>query len=178
MFKEYVVGQEQEVVREEGYGKEYHFRIGICPLVDHPSVHVCIGAVVSQHDEVRQEQAKLKQQAAEATVEMNDNFIKSAESVKKIGAGALTAAMRRAEQRVIAFALESADSLDDRARAKLERKGVDAIIANSLEAMDAEKSSVTWLTREGAEAVSGRRSKSGIATWIIERIDALLTHRP
>lgn len=59
------------------------------------------------------------------------------------------AASRRPGQRIVAFALEEADILIQRANEKLKRKGVDAIVANPLTTMDAPTITATWLTADG-----------------------------
>jgi phosphopantothenoylcysteine decarboxylase / phosphopantothenate---cysteine ligase len=45
---------------------------------------------------------------------------------------------KRKDQRIIAFALEEPDGLEERAVEKMRRKGVDAIVANSLSTMESE----------------------------------------
>ncbi len=63
------------------------------------------------------------------------------------------AARKRAEQRIIGFALEEPKSLALRAREKLARKGLDAIVANPLETMGSDVIRATVYTASG-EAVS------------------------
>lgn len=50
---------------------------------------------------------------------------------------ARSAASARADQLLVGFALEPAQGLEASARAKLERKGIDLIVANPLETMEA-----------------------------------------
>lgn len=77
---------------------------------------------------------------------------------------------------VVGFALEPADDLPARARAKLERKGLDAIVANPLETMDAETVSAIVLWRGGGvDAAPTSVSKEAFGRWLIHVIGARLT---
>ncbi len=86
---------------------------------------------------------------------------------------AAVAAGKRPEQRVVAFALEQADRLEIRARAKLRHKNVDAIIANPLETMDSEFIQPLWLTAAGERTVAERMAKDQFAYWLLARIGEL-----
>jgi phosphopantothenoylcysteine decarboxylase/phosphopantothenate--cysteine ligase len=86
---------------------------------------------------------------------------------------ALMAASKRPGQRVIAFALEEPDKLESRALEKMKRKGVDAIVANPLETMDAETISPVWLTRDGQRDAGGRMSKEEFAKWLLNKVNLL-----
>lgn len=79
-------------------------------------------------------------------------------------------AMKRADQRVIAFALEEPQQLEARAKAKLKRKGVDAIIANPLRTMDADAIEAIWLSATGDIDAPGEMPKPRFATWLIDRL--------
>ena len=79
------------------------------------------------------------------------------------------AGRRREDQILVGFALEPRSRLTDSARAKLERKNIDYIVANPLETMDADSISAT-LFRRGGEAVSstdGTMSKPEFAAWLL-----------
>ena len=80
------------------------------------------------------------------------------------------AATKRADQRVVAFALEPADQLTERARAKMTRKGVDAIVANPLETMDATSVDGHLLFADGRLESPGAMSKPAFAKWLIAAI--------
>lgn len=83
------------------------------------------------------------------------------------GLGPLT----RPDQRVVGFALEPADELETRATGKLERKGLDAIVANPLETMDAETVTGTLLWRDGrAEQAPPRINKQMFGEWLVSRL--------
>lgn len=84
------------------------------------------------------------------------------------------AARRRPDQRVVAFALEPADRLIERATAKLERKGVDAIVANALNTLEADTIDAAWMTPGEAPLRTGLIPKANFATWLIDRVEALL----
>ncbi|MEX0654894.1 MAG: phosphopantothenoylcysteine decarboxylase [Phycisphaeraceae bacterium] len=86
---------------------------------------------------------------------------------------ALTASGKRANQRVVAFALEQQDQLESRAAAKMKRKGVDAIVANPLGTMESASITPLWLTADGERAAPGRMTKSAFAGWLLERAKAL-----
>jgi len=86
---------------------------------------------------------------------------------------AAVASSKRADQCVVGFALESSSDLTERASAKLLRKGLDAIVANPLETMDADCISGTLITADGVarEAPPGL-SKPDFAAWLLDRIAA------
>jgi len=91
------------------------------------------------------------------------------------------AATKRPDQRVIAFALEEAAVLEERAAEKMRRKGVDAIVANPLATMDSGRVAAVLLTPDGerheppATAGSGTdgpgQSKAAFARWLVAWID-------
>ncbi|MFI4893943.1 MAG: phosphopantothenoylcysteine decarboxylase [Phycisphaerales bacterium JB058] len=76
----------------------------------------------------------------------------------------------RADQLLVGFALEPAKGLHEAATAKLRRKGVDLIVANPLETMEAEDIEATLIASEALqpfEQSSGRLSKSEFARWLL-----------
>lgn len=83
---------------------------------------------------------------------------------------------RRADQVLVGFALEPRNRLTDSARAKLERKHIDYIVANPLETMDAETIAAT-LFKRGGEAVAstdGAISKPEFARWLLDQLEPIL----
>jgi len=85
------------------------------------------------------------------------------------------AASKRPDQLFVGFALEPRERLLDSARSKLERKGIDLIVANPLETMDAETIEATLLARDGQSwETGGAISKTDFAPWLLERIEAAL----
>ncbi len=86
---------------------------------------------------------------------------------------------RRPGTLVIAFAAETADLVAN-ARAKLLRKGVDAIVVNDVSAaglgFDSERNAGMWLTRETAEEL-GESSKREMAERILDRVRCLRAPR-
>ena len=82
------------------------------------------------------------------------------------------AARKRPDQRVIAFALEEAETLEARARDKMQRKGVDGIVANPLSTMDADRIAGVLLTADGGRHEPGPMSKPDFARWLIEVLTA------
>lgn len=79
-------------------------------------------------------------------------------------------ARRRPGQRVIGFALEPAATLAERAGEKLRRKGLDAIVANPLETMDAPEIDAALIWADGQTERPGRNSKPAFARWLIQRL--------
>lgn len=92
---------------------------------------------------------------------------------------AACAARKRAQQRILGFALEEPAALEQRARDKLRRKGLDAVVANPLGTMGARDVTATVFTAKG-EAVTMPSSQAGgmsvakadFARWLIAWIDA------
>jgi len=85
------------------------------------------------------------------------------------------AAQRRGGQRIVAFALESPDVLEQRARNKLQRKGVDAIVANPLDTMDSDHIHPTWIPATGPALAADPMSKTTFAAWLLDRLATLDT---
>lgn len=89
------------------------------------------------------------------------------------------AARKRPGQRIIGFALEEPAALEARAREKLQRKGLDAIVGNPLGTMGAEDIRAVVYTAAGgviqpandAEGARGQ-SKADFARWLIGWIEA------
>ena len=75
-------------------------------------------------------------------------------------------------QRIVAFALEPREELIDAALAKLRRKGVDLIVANPLETLDAETIEAALLGPQGPiDQTPGPVSKAEFARWLLDRLD-------
>lgn len=92
---------------------------------------------------------------------------------------AACAARKIPGQHIIGFALEEADALEQRARDKLLRKGLDAIVANPLTTMGAADVIATVFTADGrvvpgptAANGSAGVGKTTFARWLIEWIEA------
>jgi len=83
------------------------------------------------------------------------------------------AAVKRADQRIIAFALEDPTLLESRAVEKMQRKKVDAILANPLQTMDAPDIEPILFYADGRRDAPGRMVKSQLAKWLISRIPTL-----
>ena len=84
------------------------------------------------------------------------------------------AARKRPGQRIVGFALEESAVLAERAREKLRRKGLDAIVANPLETMGAEEIRATLYAETGevctptmGSETSTGLSKLGFARWLV-----------
>ena len=76
----------------------------------------------------------------------------------------------RDDQLRIGWALEPRDQLMASARAKLIRKGLDAIIANPLETLDSDRIEATLLRPDGTTLSPGEEplSKADFATWLLD----------
>jgi len=81
------------------------------------------------------------------------------------------AGRKRSDQLTIGFALEAPERLEASAREKLRRKGLDAIVANPLETMDAEGIDATVYWASGAEhATDGAMAKRAFAGWLLDLV--------
>ncbi len=91
------------------------------------------------------------------------------------------AAGRRPEQTVIGFAAEHGDGALERGRAKLARKGLDAVVVNDISrsdiGFDSTDNEVTIVLAEGEREV-GRRPKAEIAAAILDEVEKLRTPAP
>jgi phosphopantothenoylcysteine decarboxylase/phosphopantothenate--cysteine ligase len=89
---------------------------------------------------------------------------------------AALSAERRPGQVLIGFAAEHGDVAVANARGKLERKGLDAVVANDISkseiGFDSAENEVTIVTRSGDRAVP-RASKAEVAAAIVDSIEEL-----
>jgi len=89
-------------------------------------------------------------------------------------------ARSKGERLVMGFALETGDG-ERRAQSKLRRKNLDCIVLNDESALNATRSSVTILGRDGSRRELARRSKEDIAEvlaeWVIDKVRATSAHR-
>lgn len=79
---------------------------------------------------------------------------------------------KRPDQCLIGFALEPADRLLESAREKLQRKNLDAIIANPLATMEAGEIEATILRPHQDPLVVPRQSKEAFAAWLLDHLAA------
>lgn len=77
---------------------------------------------------------------------------------------------KRPSQQIIAFALEEPSQLIDRATRKMQRKGVDGIVANPLDTMDSGEIDATLLLANGSRESPGQLSKLEFAAWLIRQL--------
>jgi phosphopantothenoylcysteine decarboxylase / phosphopantothenate---cysteine ligase len=86
------------------------------------------------------------------------------------------AAGRRADQTVIGFAAEHGEGAVERGRAKLARKGLDAVVVNDISrtdiGFDSDENEVTIVLADGEREV-GRRPKSDVAAAILDEVERL-----
>jgi phosphopantothenoylcysteine decarboxylase/phosphopantothenate--cysteine ligase len=89
---------------------------------------------------------------------------------------AALAGARRPGQTLVGFAAEHGEGAVERGRAKLERKGLDAVVVNDISrrdiGFDASDNEVTIVTPAGERAVA-RSSKHEIAAAILDAVEAL-----
>ena len=88
---------------------------------------------------------------------------------------AAMAARKRPDQFVVAFALEEADRLEQRAAMKMRQKGVDAVVANPLATIGHDHISPLWLTATGDRQKIGRMTKPAFARWLVRKIEASIS---
>lgn len=83
-------------------------------------------------------------------------------------------ARRNSRQLLVGFALEPAETMLTSAAAKLERKGIDAIVANPLGTMEADTIEATLLTAHGQpSSTDGAIAKADFAPWLLGKLAAL-----
>jgi phosphopantothenoylcysteine decarboxylase/phosphopantothenate--cysteine ligase len=86
------------------------------------------------------------------------------------------AAERRSDQIVVGFAAEHGDGAVERARRKLERKRLDAVVVNDISradiGFDVPENEVTVVTADAAEAVP-RASKAEVAAAVLDAVERL-----
>jgi len=82
------------------------------------------------------------------------------------------AARRQPGQTLVGFALEPREELRASALRKLERKSIDAIVANPLETMDADTVEASLIWRSGdEESTGGPVPKTRFAAWLLDAIE-------
>jgi phosphopantothenoylcysteine decarboxylase/phosphopantothenate--cysteine ligase len=88
------------------------------------------------------------------------------------------AAGRRPDQTVVGFAAEHGDGAVERGRAKLARKGLDAVVVNDISradiGFDSRENEVTIVLADGEREV-GRRPKHEVAAAILDEVERLRT---
>ena len=88
------------------------------------------------------------------------------------------AAAKRPDQTVVGFAAEHGDGAVERGRAKLARKGLDAVVVNDISrsdiGFDSSENEVTIVLADGEREV-GRRSKSEVAAAILDEVERFRT---
>jgi len=82
------------------------------------------------------------------------------------------AKVKRDDQTIVAFALEDPAVLETRAVEKMQRKKVDAILANPLQTMDARDIEPILFYADGRRDAPGRMAKTELAGWLIDQISA------
>jgi phosphopantothenoylcysteine decarboxylase / phosphopantothenate---cysteine ligase len=94
---------------------------------------------------------------------------------------AAVAAGRRPDQTVVGFAAEHGEGAVERGRAKLARKGLDAVVVNDISrgdiGFDSAENEVTIVLAEGEREV-GRRPKSEVAAAILDAVERFRTAAP
>jgi phosphopantothenoylcysteine decarboxylase/phosphopantothenate--cysteine ligase len=91
---------------------------------------------------------------------------------------AAVAAGRRSDQTVVGFAAEHGEGAVERGRAKLSRKGLDAVVVNDIArsdiGFDSAENEVTIVSADGEREV-GRRPKEEVAAAILDEVESFRT---
>lgn len=89
---------------------------------------------------------------------------------------AAAAGSKRPDQTVVGFAAEHGAGAVERGRAKLERKGLDAVVVNDISradiGFDSDENEVTIVLADGEREV-GRRPKPEVAAAVLDEVEAL-----
>lgn len=81
------------------------------------------------------------------------------------------AGRRQPGQTLVGFALEPAEGLREAAEAKLQAKGIDLIVGNALETMDAGGIDAVLIGRDGLiDGTPGRIAKNEFGRWLVDRV--------
>jgi phosphopantothenoylcysteine decarboxylase/phosphopantothenate--cysteine ligase len=103
-------------------------------------------------------------------------FALELESTADIVAG--VASTRRPDQTVVGFAAEHGEGAVERGRAKLARKGLDAVVVNDISrseiGFDSAENEVTIVFQDGEREI-GRRPKPEVAAAILDEVERLRT---
>lgn len=88
----------------------------------------------------------------------------------------------RADQLLVGFALEPADTLIESAKAKLSKKNIDLIVANPLETMDAGSIDARLIGNRDRgitldTQTDGKVTKAAFADWLLAQIDPFVQDR-
>lgn len=87
-------------------------------------------------------------------------------------------AKKHLQQVLVGFALEKRAELEASAKGKLVRKGVDAVVANELQTMEADTIRAKVFIADGTtEAPKGTLSKVRFAQWLVELVETLVVER-
>lgn len=113
-------------------------------------------------DALKKAGGKLKRDAAGLTIEL--------EATPDLLAGLKS--IKRADQTTVGFALEPAERLEQSAKDKLVRKGLDAIVANELTTMESSSIKASVFVRDGRRIdTDGEMSKAKFGPWLLKVID-------
>jgi phosphopantothenoylcysteine decarboxylase/phosphopantothenate--cysteine ligase len=80
---------------------------------------------------------------------------------------------KRADQKILGFALEAGAGAEERARAKLARKNLDAIALNGPENLGSDRASVLLIPRDGPARALSDLSKLDLARELVKAVETL-----
>lgn len=123
---------------------------------------VIFAAAVADYQPARNHSEKMEKPAGEWSLPL----------VPTPDIAATLAETRRTGQILIGFALQSGDG-QQAARAKLERKHLDAIVLNHPEAMGADASTYAWISKIGDSSPWGLLDKRTCSTRILDQLDGI-----
>ncbi|MFP4057220.1 MAG: phosphopantothenoylcysteine decarboxylase [Candidatus Brocadiia bacterium] len=136
----------------------------VCQAFPHVDA-VVMAAAPADFRPARRAPQKIKKGKGPLTLEL----VPTADILKEL-------ARRREQQVLVGFALES-EQLVERARAKLQEKQLDLVVANRPEAIGAPRATVHLLHRDGTEERLEDEEKSGIADRLVAVLERLVEAR-
>ena len=118
-----------------------------------------MAAAVCDHRPARRHDGKLRREGATSLdLEPTEDVVASLDAITRPG------------QVRVGFALEPRDRMEQAARAKLERKHLDAIVANPLETMDSETVDAMLIDASGTTDAPAGERKEIFARWLLDEI--------
>jgi len=85
---------------------------------------------------------------------------------------------RREGQYLVGFALEPRDEMMASAKAKMDRKGIDLVVANPLETMESGEIEAIVIGRDGSETQTpGKMPKENFAGWFVDLLESKIPTR-
>ena len=125
-----------------------------------------MAAAVADYRPARKLSGKWKKKVGERDTSVSLDLVENPDLLATVG-------KRRGHRRIIGFALETSDG-KRRALGKMERKNTDCIALNGASALNADRTSLTLLGRDGSEETFTDKTKPQIAKSLIRAMEGLL----